>query len=128
MKNLRARDYAKILYELTKDLEPSQFDRIMDEFVKFLVENNSVSKLKEIISEFESYSKEAEGIKELEVTTAVETDAETLSRLKSIFGENTQIKTKINKDILGGMVILDKNTLYDASVRYQLNRLKNYLE
>lgn len=128
MKNLKPKDYAKILYQFTKDVNSDSFDNVMNVFVKYLIEKNAVSKLAEIIKEFEAYSKLKNGIRQVELTTAVEVDENDLSKLKTIFGETSEFTVKIDKDILGGMVILEDDTLYDASIRHQLDRLRNYLE
>ncbi len=45
-------------------------------------------------------------------------------RLSSRFGKQVQLGTSIDPDIIGGMVVRIGDTVYDASVRNRLNRLR----
>ena len=60
---LSHKSYAKVLYELTKDVKGKELDEIIKHFIDFLIKDQSISKIKYIIEEFVNYTKEKTGIK-----------------------------------------------------------------
>jgi len=64
----------------------------------------------------------------VEVTTAVTLDpaivAELGSRVGQQTGQNVDVSSKVDPDILGGMVLRVGNSILDASIRHRLNQLR----
>ena len=68
------------------------------------------------------------GVVIADVTTAVELEAaeadKVRERLTQMVGKVVQIRTHVNPDIIGGIVIRMGDTLIDGSVRTQLRQLR----
>ena len=119
--------FAKALYEVTKDLPKSNLPEVMEQFVLILQKNNKLKKVDYIIKEFENYAKKQEGIKIVEIETSRKLDHAVVSKLKKTFGEKSEITEKVNKELLGGARIKVDDVIYDASLKTQLLKLKNSL-
>jgi len=119
--------FAKALYEITKDLPKSNLPEVMEQFVLILQKNNKLKKADYIIEEFISYSKKQEGIKMIEIETARKLDHAILTKLKKTFGEKSEITEVVNKNLLGGVRIKVDDLIYDASLKTQLAQLKQAL-
>lgn len=119
--------FAKALYEVTKDLPKSNLPAAMEQFVLILQKNNKLKKADYIIEEFINYSKKQEGVKMVEITTARKLEQLILNKIKKIFGEKSEITEVINKNLLGGVKIKVDDLIYDASLKTQLLKLKQSL-
>ncbi len=119
--------FAKALYEVTKDLPKGHLPEVIEQFVLILQKNNKLKKADYIIEEFISYSKKQEGIKMIEIETARKLDHSVLAKIKKTFGEKSEITEIVNKDLLGGVRIKVDDLVYDASIRLQLKNLKEKL-
>ena len=119
--------FAKALYEITKDLPKSNLPEVMEQFVLILQKNNKLKKADYIIEEFINYSKKQEGVKMIEIETARKLDHTVLAKLKKTFGEKSEITEVVNKDLLGGVKIKVDDLIYDASLKTQLSQLKQAL-
>jgi F-type H+-transporting ATPase subunit delta len=119
--------FAKALYEVTKDLPESQLSEIVNQFLLILQKNNKLKKINYIIEEFINYSKKQEGIKTIELESAAKLKPSAINKIKKIFGKNSEITEIINKNLLGGIKIKVDDLIYDASLKTQLAQLKNSL-
>lgn len=119
--------FAKALYEVTKDVPKNHLPEVMEQFVLILQKNNKLKKVEYIIEEFENYAKKQEGIKVVEIETARKLDHTVISKLKKTFGEKSEITELLNKELLGGARIKVDDMVYDASLKTQLKNLKEKL-
>ena len=119
--------FAKALYEVTKDLPKSNLPEVIEQFVLILQKNNKLKKADYIIEEFINYSKKQDGAKMVEIETARKLDHTVLAKLKKTFGEKSEITELVNKDLLGGARIKVDGMIYDASLKTQLAQLKQAL-
>jgi F-type H+-transporting ATPase subunit delta len=119
--------FAKALYEVTKDLPKSDLPAVMEQFVLILQKNNKLKKADYIIEEFITYSKKQQGIKMVEIETARKLESNVLAKLKKTFGEKSEITETVNKELLGGARIKIDDMVYDASLKTQLKNLKEKL-
>ncbi len=119
--------FAKALYEVTKDLPKSNLPEVIEQFVLILQKNNKLKKADYIIEEFINYSKKQDGAKMVEIETARKLDHTVLAKLKKTFGEKSEITELVNKDLLGGARIKVDDMIYDASLKTQLAQLKQAL-
>ena len=124
---LSTQNCAKILYELTKDSSGKELDRIVKHFIFFLVQENMIEKIKHIMDEFVIYTKEKNGIVMVQITSAQELTKSEIDKICKHFGKNVEAETKIDKTLLGGVVIKDKNRILDASLKTQLQKFKKVI-
>jgi F-type H+-transporting ATPase subunit delta len=127
MKKKTNLQFAKALYEITKDLPKSHLPEAIKQFVLVLQKNNKLKKINYIIEEFEAYAKKQDGAKIVEIETARKLDHTVLNKLKKIFGENSEITELVNKELLGGARITVNDMIYDASLKTQLKSLRQQL-
>lgn len=121
--------YASALYQALEETAPANQDNVIDRFVEILKKNNDLSYYEAIVAEYEKISKEARGISEAEVTLArdVKVNSDIIDSLNKVVSGQVEIKTQIDESIIGGVIVRVDDTLIDASIRGQLDKLKKGL-
>lgn len=122
--------YAAALLDAVHQTSEKDHDKVLDNFVKVLAQNGDLSKYTEIEAEYKRVEREARGIKEAQVTVAreMEINSVLINSLNEIVGGKVEIKKKIDEGIIGGVVVRVDDTLIDASVKDQLNKLNQSLK
>lgn len=122
--------YALALYDAVHQTSDADHDIVLDNFVKILAANGDLGKYQEIETEYKRVEREGKGIKEAEVTVAkdIEINSTLMQSLNEIVGNKVEIKKQIDQGIIGGVVVRVDDTLIDASVRGQLNKLNQSLK
>lgn len=128
MKKKTNLQFAKALYEVTKGLPEKNLPEVIKQFFLVLQKNNKIKKIEYIIEEFIRYSKKQSGIKTIEIESVQQVSEHVVEKIKKIFGQTAEVRNTINKDVLGGMKITVDDTVYDASLKTQLNKLKKSLQ
>jgi F-type H+-transporting ATPase subunit delta len=123
-KKITNKQLAVGLYEAARGVKPSDFDKILDNFVGLLFKNRKLRKSEYVIKEYIKYSKIQEGINEIEITSARELDEKVVNAIKKTFGAKTEAKVKVDEDLIGGIKIRTEDKILDASIRTQLTKLK----
>ena len=107
-------------------LKPQQMN-----FIKVLAENQRLLLLPEIASIFEVLKSEAEKSVNVEVDSAFELSAaqqeKIVSSLKKRMGREIKLTCKVNKELLGGVVIRAGDKVIDGSARTRLSEMANAL-
>ncbi|MDP2685449.1 MAG: ATP synthase F1 subunit delta [bacterium] len=124
---LSPHSYGKVLYEVTKDEKGNNLEKIVEQFFLLLSRNQMLSKINYIIEEFIEYSKEMSGVKKLEITSARVLDKDEIKKICKHFGDKVESEVVVDKTLLGGIRVKSKNTIMDASLKNQLNKLKKTL-
>ncbi|MFB6182257.1 MAG: ATP synthase F1 subunit delta [Candidatus Magasanikbacteria bacterium] len=120
--------YAKILYELTKDIESdSNLEAALDEFVNYLHNQQALVKIDYIIEEFEKLVRRENNEEDVEVHVARKISDELLEDIKENISAEAKVQVKEDQSLLGGVVVKKGNKIMDGSVKTQLQRLKNNL-
>lgn len=100
-------------------------------FVRVLVENQRLQILPEIAAIFEALRAEAEKTVNVVVDSAFELSAaqqeKIVSSLKKRMGREVKLVCKINKELLGGVVIRAGDKVIDGSARTRLGEMANAL-
>jgi F-type H+-transporting ATPase subunit delta len=118
-----------------EDLVRKAFHGKMEEpffnFLMFLVEKRRIGFLLEIIEEFDRLVREDKGILKVTcITSAKITDderRELIDRLAAKTSKEIEIEEKVDRSIIGGMVVMLHNQIIDGSIRHGLNLLRNRL-
>lgn len=125
------KQYAEALYLAVSESSPSDQDRVLDNFVRLLKENNDLSKIEEIEKEFLQIDMNTRGVKLAEVISARELsmsqEEKIISELNAYVGTKVEIKKKIDEDLIGGVLIKIGDEQIDASIKGNLMNLKNKL-
>ena len=100
-------------------------------FVRILVDNQRLLLLPEIVTLFEALRAEAERTVNVEVDSAFELTADQkekiISSLKARMGREIKLVCKVNKELLGGVVIRAGDKVIDGSARTRLGEMANAL-
>lgn len=119
--------YAKILYALTADLSEKELQKNIEAFIALLQKNQSLNKLPYIIKEFEIYSAKVQGNEKAVIKTARELSKNSVEEIKKFLSLRGEVKVKTDENILGGVVVQVGNKIFDASLKTQINKLKQQL-
>jgi F-type H+-transporting ATPase subunit delta len=107
-------------------LEAALFD-----FLMFLADKRRIKFLPEIIEEFDRRVREHKGIAKAVVVSAVPLSDEERQRIITELARKTSLKIeleeKIDKSVIGGMIIKLHDQIIDGSIRRGLDLLRNRL-
>ncbi len=119
-------DKAKLLAERLPGINPLALN-----LVYLLVARNRLGVISEVAEEYERLLNSYRGIEEAEVTAAVPlTDGEKQKfkeSIKALIGKEIVLKTQVDPNLIGGIVIRVGGKLIDASTRSRLLALKKEL-
>lgn len=101
-------------------------------FVCLVVDHRRTEMLREMVQAFAEELNKRLGIEQAEVTSARELSAAEKKELTTVLERRTgkKIEARFEEDsaLLGGAIVRLGSTIYDGSVREQLNRLRERLE
>lgn len=120
---------AKIVYKLTADVQPDNIDTAVNTFLSFLQKKHMLSRLPHIIDAFEEYSKEVNGAQDIHITSALSLSKETISAIAKQLNAHAsaEVEHSIDTSLIGGVVARKGNTIFDASIKTELERLTRSL-
>ncbi len=111
-----------------RTLTPRDDQHYIRNFMLLLLERDRLQQLPQIFQVFHELVLEDQGVVIADVTTAVKLDADEAAqvraRLEKMVGNEVQIRTRVDPDIIGGIVVHLGDTLIDGSVRTQLRQLR----
>ena len=97
-------------------------------FLELLIEKGRMPEIFRIRRELDAMWREENKMLPVQLTSAIELDAETVENLGRTIGERTgrkvDVTATVNPDILGGIVLRVGNSILDASIRTRLERLR----
>lgn len=119
------------LVELMLDIGQDRIDQEGQNFIKTLVQNQRLALLPIIAQLFEKSKAEFEGYVDVEVSTAYAFSAEEQKKfaasLEKKLSKKVHMKVNVDKSLLGGVVVRAGDTVFDGSVRAQLQNLAKAL-
>jgi F-type H+-transporting ATPase subunit delta len=123
---LDRREKASLLEQLLGDV-----DELVRNFLQILVEKGRIGEVVEISREFEALVAEAQGILDVDVTTAVELSEpefnDLVDRIGKASGRQVRASRAVDPSLVGGLVLQVGSRRLDASIRGRLNRLRQEL-
>ncbi|MFH1292092.1 MAG: ATP synthase F1 subunit delta [bacterium] len=118
------KQYAIALYQATEGLSEQDLKQVLKDFVLLLSKKHKLKQANNIIAEFIKYAKKQQGIIDIEITTARKMESGLIEQIKKIFGKQTEATEKVDKTLLGGLVVKTEDVIFDGSINTQLNKLK----
>jgi F-type H+-transporting ATPase subunit delta len=116
---------------LAKIGDALSLDAPIRNFLALLIDRNRLDLLEEIIGTYETLLDEKLGVVRARVTTAIELDAnqreQVSARLHALTGKKVRMETFVDPSLIGGLVAQVGSTIYDGSVRQQLQTFRNSL-
>lgn len=124
--------YAQAILEGAHGKNNSQVIDFVKKIVSVLAKNHDLSQEKSIISHFSKIWNDESGIVEASVSTAKKIDEKSLAMVKKHIKDDTGAKEviiseKIDKSIIGGVVLEYDNKVFDNSLRTKINNLKRIM-
>jgi F-type H+-transporting ATPase subunit delta len=122
----------QILDQYKKELLTTAFKHLVSEalfsFLILVLEKHRIEYLLAMAEAYERLVKEDQGILQTCVITARPLDPTFANRLKEELEKNTgkriEMISKINPEIIGGIIVILGNKIIDKSIRHQLDELK----
>jgi F-type H+-transporting ATPase subunit delta len=118
----------RLLETLIAKTDPS---RTTSNFLRILLRNSRIAEIREINDKFAAVLDERAGIVGAEITSARDlTDSERSelsSSIAQLTGKAVKLKFIVDENIIGGVVTRVGSTVYDNSVKTQLENLKQQL-
>ena len=126
------KQYAELFYELTADKNSGEIKGAIEKFVKLLARQGQLNKADKIIDSFSKVWNKKRGIVEAEAISARELDKEIVKLLHGYIVKLSGAKEiilaeKVDKKILGGVVIKYGDKVVDGSLKMRLVELKSSL-
>jgi len=116
---------------LVKSLFTTRLSPSLVSFLLLLIEKNRVNLLSGIAREFENLLDDHKGLIRARVTTAIHIEQNFKDRLvkslERITGKKIELIHKIDRKIIGGIVIQLNYRVIDRSVRFQLDSMRHDL-
>ncbi|MEW5796119.1 MAG: ATP synthase F1 subunit delta [Candidatus Zixiibacteriota bacterium] len=117
--------------QLLRRILGERMEPLFVEFLAVLVRKRRAMYLLEVIDEFNRLVEQHQGIVRATVTTAVPLlpvdEAKLVSRLAARTGKKIELEKKIDRAIIGGMVVLMGDEIIDGSVKHGLDKLEEQL-
>jgi F-type H+-transporting ATPase subunit delta len=116
---------------LIKSLFTSRLSPPLVSFLLLLIEKNRIEFLSEIAGEFEKMLENYRGIIRARVTTAIQISEEykqaLRTKLEKLSGQKIEIIHKIDREIIGGIIVQLNYKVIDRSIRHELGSLRHDL-
>jgi F-type H+-transporting ATPase subunit delta len=116
---------------LNKIGDSLKLDTPIRNFLALLIDRNRLDLLKEIVSTYATLLDEKLGVVQAHVTSALALDAaqqkEVAAKLEKLTGKKVRMDVSVDPSLIGGLVAQVGGTIYDGSVRQQLQTFRNSL-
>jgi ATP synthase F1 delta subunit len=97
-------------------------------FLEALIERHRMPAIFRIRDDYQELWEDERHLLPVEVTSAIELDKATVSEIGNRIGEQTkrtvELSSKVDPDVLGGIVLRVGNVVLDASIRNRLEQLR----
>ena len=117
--------------EVCLSLLDNQLDEKLKNLIRLLADNGRLSTFPDIALLFSEYRAATEKILDVEVSSPIELNAEYQAQLVKALNEKLNnkviLKTNVDPDLIGGLVIRANDWVFDASIRGQFERIKQAL-
>ena len=127
MKKLSHKKLAEALLEALEGVDSSDQSTIIENFVVYLSSHGKLSQGEKILAAVEDSIREKDGYVSYEISTKNPLTKELRTELQKTLGEKAELTEVQDVDMLGGIIIKSKNTIYDASLKTALGQLKSNL-
>lgn len=124
--------YALSLHLAISESSPKDHDKVIDNLIKILKQNGELHNYEKIVDAYEQILEKEGSTTKIELTTTSQTEASPalLKELNKFAqdSQKTQVTTKTDDSIIGGVLIKVDDTLIDASLKNQLDNLHSQLQ
>ena len=123
--------FQKEKIQLIDTLFAGKIDNDLKNFFKILVEKGRITSVEAIEATYKELLNEKNNILEGYVISAVQMDNEKIKELETElskkYNKNVTLENKVDKSVLGGVLVRLGNTEIDGTIKTRLDGLKNQL-
>lgn len=109
----------------------SKVEELTLNFLLLIAKNKREVHIPGICRNFLDLTRKDQNIKSAVLTTASEVDSKTIKKIEKLLGKELnatiELSTKVNPEIIGGLVLRLDDNQYDASIATQLKKIKQNL-
>jgi len=124
-----AADRRKSMFKAIAD--SASYDTVVRNFLDLLIERNRLDLLGEIVNSYRKLLDEKLGLVRAHVTSATPLDPqqqrELAARLERVTGKQVRMEVAVDSSLIGGVIAQVGSTIYDGSIRQQLQTFKRRL-
>jgi F-type H+-transporting ATPase subunit delta len=106
-------------------------DEVVVNFLDLLIEKHRMPVIFRIRADYESLWEQENRMLPVQITSAVELDPATTQTLGETIGERAgrrvTLETRVDPEIIGGIVVRVGNSILDASIRNRLEQLRRHV-
>lgn len=117
--------------KIVSEIFEGKVSPLVGRFIVLMARKGRASELRDIVEAFADLLDRERNIRGATITTAVELDAAQRSRLEAYLttmsGRTLRTEYRIDPSIVGGFQALFEDRMVDASIRHQLDRLRESL-
>lgn len=117
--------------ELIQSIFKSVVNQLTLDFLVLIARNKRETEIPGICRNFLEFTRRDQNIKSATLVTATEINPALLSKIKTIVEKELkstiELSTKVNPDIIGGMILRIDDKQFDSSVATQLRKIKQKL-
>ena len=117
--------------ELITRIFKNQVHDLTLNFMVLVTENKREAEIPGICRNFLELTRKDQNIKTATLITATEINSETIEKIRKIIEKETgagiELSTRINPELIGGMILRVDDKQYDASVATQLKKIRQQL-
>ncbi|MDD5031440.1 MAG: ATP synthase F1 subunit delta [Patescibacteria group bacterium] len=130
---ITAKQYAKALFESVSAAPSDKVGEVVKNFCRALKANNQTSQLGKIIGQFEQIWDKKNNIVKAEIISALKLNSETEKIIeqylkKTVGAKEIELSRKVDKNILGGVIIKYGDRILDESLRTRLAEFSQTLK
>ena len=127
---ITAKQFALSLYESVQGKTNSEAKTLIKKFVELLAGKKSLNLADKIVAEFVKIWQEKHGLVDAEITSVSDLSKDTARLFKNYIAKlsgakEVAVSTKVDKSLLGGVVIKYGDKVLDGSIKASLADLKN---
>ncbi|MBD3359928.1 MAG: ATP synthase F1 subunit delta [Candidatus Buchananbacteria bacterium] len=128
---IKPQQYAQVLFESLEQAPQSDWQKMINNFAKLLLEHNQISQLDKIIYFFDKLWNKRKNITSTKIISAYKLDEQTETLLKKyleklVDGE-IEFSAEVDKKLKGGFLLRYNDNLIDYSLKNRLRKLKTKL-
>lgn len=117
--------------ELINRIFKGQVNDLTLSFLMLITENKREAEIPGICRNFLELTRKDQNIKTATLTTATEINSNTIEKIRQIIeketGSGIELTTRINPELIGGIILRVDDKQYDASVAAQLKKIRQQL-
>ena len=122
---MNSKEYAQLLYDVLKDKPANLQSKIIANFKNALLKNKEAYLSHSILKEFKYIVEQHETDNFTYISSASELSSSQKKDLMGIFGNTMEFT--VNKELLGGIAVRQKDILHNNTLKKQLEILRNTL-